>query len=313
MKGLYNQEVHEYSDMSEHLNIVSGWTRQIKNGQQPRGTDLHDHLTLIHNHNAGFTEALAWSCRDVNGKNSYELLADIIDPSCHGNVLDLACGSGVLLDYCNERFGSKLKLSGIDMNDAELILARERLAHTDTKLHRGMAQDLGFMADSTVDVILCHWALTLMDPVVPVFLSVERVLREGGVFAALVDGDPNTAPGYLEISKIIYKYVQRQYPDYGAIELGDPRIRTMEGLNELAMHTFIDPDITITPGLVSLNAAPEILARQVAGFFYASFVLSVTGHSQMIDDLENYFCARLNNGLSCFVMPINRLIVRKNK
>ena len=299
--------------MSGTFNIVSGWTHQIKNGQQPSSTDLQDHLTSVHNHNAGFTEEVAWNCRDINGKNSYELLADIIDPSCHFNVLDLACGSGVLLDHCNLRFGSKLMLSGIDMNDAELNLARDRLAHTDTKLHRGLAQDLGFMADSTVDVILCHWALTLMDPVVPVFVAVERVLREGGVFAALVDGDPNTAPGYLEINNIIYKYVQRQYPDYGAVELGDPRIRTMEGLNELAMRTFNGPDITITPGLVSLNAVPEILARQVAGFFYASFVLSVTGHSEMIDELENYFFSQLNNGLSCFVMPVNRLAVRKNK
>ena len=117
----------------------------------------------------------------------------------------------------------------------------------------------------------------------------------------------------IKINNIIYKYVQRQYPDYGTVELGDPRIRTMEGLNEIAMRTFNGPDITITPGLVSLNAVPEILALQVAGFFYASFVLSVTGHSEMIDELENYFFSQLNNGLSCFVMPVNRLAVRKNK
>ena len=299
--------------MSEHLNIVSSWTHQIKNGQQPSSTDVQKHLTSIHNHNAGFTEAVAWNSRDVNGKNSYELLADVIDPSCHCNVLDLACGSGVLLEYCNERYGAKLELSGIDMNDAELKLARERLADTDIKLHRGMAQDLSFLADSTVDVILCHWALTLMDPVVPVFVSAARVLRGGGVFAAIVDGDPNIAPDYFEINNIIYKYVQRQYPGYGAVDLGDPRIRTGEGLNELVMQTFIDPDITIIPELVSLYSTPEILARQVAGFFYASFVLSVIDHKQMIDDLEDYFSAQLNNELSCFIMPVNRLIVKKNK
>ena len=298
--------------MSEHLNIVSSWTDQIKNGQQPSSNALRDHLTSVHNNNAGFTEAVAWNCRDVNGKNTYELLAEIIDPTCHANVLDLACGSGVLLDYCNERFGSKLKLSGIDMNEAELKLARNRLACTDIELHHGMAQDLSFLVDSTVDVILCHWALTLMDPVVPVFVSVERVLGVGGVFAALVDGDPNTAPGYCEINNIIYKYVQRQYPGYGAVDLGDPRIRTVKGLDELVTHTFIDPDITIIPGLVSFNEAPRKLAQQVAGFFYASFVLPVFDHSEMINDLENFFSAQLNNGLGCFVMPVNRLIVKKN-
>ena len=157
------------------MKIKSAWTRQIEIGQQPSSSALRDHLDAVHDNNAGFTETFAWNCRDANGKNSYELLADIIDQKNHSHVLDLGCGSGVLLDLCNKRFGSKLMLSGIDMNDAELNLARERLAHTDTKLHRGMAQDLGFIADSTVDVILCHWALTLMDPVVPVFVSAEQL------------------------------------------------------------------------------------------------------------------------------------------
>ena len=50
MKELYNQKLHEYSNMSGTFNIVSGWTHQIKNGQQPSSTDLQDHLTSVHNH-----------------------------------------------------------------------------------------------------------------------------------------------------------------------------------------------------------------------------------------------------------------------
>ena len=158
--------------MSEPLNIDSVWTRQVETGQQPNEVHLRDHLTTVHDNNAGFTESIAWNCRDVNGKNSYELLADIIDLNIHANVLDLACGSGVLLDLCNQRFGTKLELSGVDMNEAELQLARERLANTDIKLSHSMAQELSFISESSLDVILCHWALTLMDPVVPVFFAV---------------------------------------------------------------------------------------------------------------------------------------------
>ena len=60
--------------MKNPLTIDSDWTRQLENGQQPSGDDLEKHLTEVHNNNAGFTESLAWKCRDVNGKNSYELL-----------------------------------------------------------------------------------------------------------------------------------------------------------------------------------------------------------------------------------------------
>ena len=293
------------------MNIVSAWTQRIENGQQPSSSDLQDHLRVVHDKNAGFTEAIAWNCRDTNGKNSYELLADIVDQKYHSNVLELACGSGVLLDLCNQRFGSGVALSGIDISDAELKLARKRLSNTDIKLHQSAAQDLDFITGSSVDVIICHWALTLMDPVLPVLDTVKRILKKSGVFAAIIDGDSETAPGYTEINNIIYQYARRKYPDYGAIELGDPRVRTAEGLKKLVSKTFIDSDVSIKPVLLSLNAAPRTLANEAAGFFYASFVLSEAEHRQMLDELEIHFSARMLNGSSCFYMPVNLLVVRQ--
>ena len=298
--------------MSEPMKIVSAWTRQIESGQHPNSADLQNHLTVVHDKNAGFTERFAWDCRDANGKNSYQLLADVIDQKCHSNVLDLGCGSGVLLDLCYQRFGPELVLSGVDMNDAELKLARQRLAHTDIKLHQSMAQNLNFVADASIDIVLCHWALTLMDPVSPVFATIKRVLKVNGIFAAIIDGDAATSPGYAEIHDIIYGYVQREYPSYGTIELGDPRVRRAGGLKELAAKTFVDSDINITPLLLGLSAAPDVLAREAAGFFYASFVLSAAGHHKMLIDLETYFATHQQGGSGCIVMPANLLIVRQN-
>ena len=292
------------------MNIVSAWTRQIKKGQQPSSVDLQDHLAVVHDKNAGFTEAVAWNCRDANGKNSYELLADIIDQKLHSNVLEFACGSGVLLDLCNQQCDRKMVFSGIDTSDAELELARKRLAHTDIKLHQSKAQNLDFITDKSVDVILCHWALTLMDPVFPVLTTARRILKESGVFAAIIDGDSETAPGYLEIHNIIYQQVQRKYPDYGVIELGDKRVRTAQGLKKIMSKAFVDSIISIKPLLFRLNGTPEILAREAASFFYASFVLSVSEHRHMIYELENHFSANMQNGDSYFFMPANLLVVR---
>ncbi len=291
--------------------INSVWTRQLENGQKPSSSDLLEHINAVHKSNAGFTETVAWNCRDVNGKNSYELLADIINEKNHHNVLDLACGSGVLLDLCNKRFGNKVELSGIDISEAELKLARKRLINTDIKLHQSMAQDLNFIADKSLDVILCHWALTLMDPVAPVFNTVNRVLKKNGFFAAIVDGDSNIAPGYLNVHNIIYQFVQHEYPNYGFIELGDPRVRTIAGLHELSKSTSKEFDINISSQLLSFSSAPDTLAREVAGFFYASFVLSSAGHIRMLTELESYFSSQLKNGVSCFVMPVNLLVIKK--
>jgi ubiquinone/menaquinone biosynthesis C-methylase UbiE len=292
------------------MKIKSAWTQQIESGQKPSSSALRDHLDAVHDNNAGFTEVFAWNCRDVNGKNSYELLADIVDQKYHSHVLDLGCGSGVLLDLCNQRFGAELVLSGVDMNGSELKLARKRLAHTDTKLYQGAAQNLDYLANSSFDVIFCHWALTLMDPVVEVLATTKRLLKERGIFAAIIDGDPKTAPGYLEVHDIIYKHVQSKYPDYGVFELGDPRVRTAEGLQKLTAETFEDFDINITPITLSFNAVPSVLAREAAGFFYASFVLSPTDFDQMLTDLEKYFITKKQDGISCFTMPVNLLVVR---
>jgi SAM-dependent methyltransferase len=302
----------DYINKSKSKNITSKWIDQVETGQQPDGNELMDHLNDIHDKNAGFTENIAWNSRDIDGKNSYELLADVIDQKHHSKILDLACGSGVLLDLCDKRFNKSLNLSGVDINSAELNLARERLCHTNIKLYESMAQNLNFFSDTSVDVILCHWALTLMDPVIPVFSAVNRLLIKGGVFAAITDGDVNNSSSYHEIHNIIYECVQQELPNYGKIEIGDPRVRTVDGLNELVTKTFIDPKITITPHLLSFYASPNILAQEVAGFFYASFVLSPKGKSKMLVKLEKFFSEQTNNGDSCFKMPINRLIVRQN-
>ena len=297
--------------MNELTNVASAWTRRVKNGQQPNSDDLLDHLANIHKSNAGFTESLAWNCRDAHGKNSYEILADMIDHRHHTNVLDLACGSGVLLDLCNQKFGNKLSYLGVDISDAELELARKRLAKTETKLTRCMAQNLQFIADYSINIILCHWALTLMDPVVPVLETAKRVLKADGVFTAIIDGDANNSSNYMDVNDIIYGYTQQRYPDYGAIELGDPHIRTTRKLRELAEEIFWESEITIISNILSYTAPPDLLARETAGFFYASFVLSVTERQEMLNELENYFFTNMKNGKSYFSMPINQLVIRK--
>ena len=101
-------------------NIESSWTQSLLRGEQPSAADLRDHLMTVHRHYPGFTESCGLRCQDKQGRNSYEFLADIVDPSQHRRVLDLACGSGVLLEICNRRFGESVALHGLDMSIEEL-------------------------------------------------------------------------------------------------------------------------------------------------------------------------------------------------
>ena len=284
---------------------------KIDSGENPNSQDLLDHLHTIHNRHAGFTEKIATSCCDSNGKNSYELLIDTIDANSHIDILDLACGSGVLLEYCNKRFPFNVKLSGVDMNDNELKLARTRLYDQDVDFYNAKAQKLNFIKDASKDVIFCHWALTLMDPLVPVLKTIKRILKNQGIFSAIVDGDLHSATGYLEIHNIIYKFVQKIFPNYGLLELGDPRVRSLKTLDELVKKIFYDCEINITPHVLSFKQTPEVLAKEVSGFFYASLVLSSKHYEILVSHLSDYFDKTSVDGFSEFNLPVNRLVVKK--
>ena len=295
----------------KNKSIESSWIKKINFGKNPNSQDLLDHINTIHSHYAGFTERIATSCCDLNGKNSYELLLDTINSNIHRDILDLACGSGVLLEYCNKYFNSNLKLCGIDMNVNELKLAQTRLLNKDINFYNAKAQHLNFIEDSSKDVIFCHWALTLMDPVIPVLKTVKRILRNQGIFSAIVDGDPNSSSGYLEIHNIIYKFVQKEIPNYGLLELGDPRVRSEKSLNNLVKKIFNDCEIKITSHSLTFKQTPNVLAKEVAGFFYASLVLSSKHYDVLVSKLSDYFNKISIDGLSCFSLPVNRLVVKQ--
>jgi ubiquinone/menaquinone biosynthesis C-methylase UbiE len=296
--------------MQEVTQVDTPWARCVQRCERPSQAELREHLLEVHRQHPGFTEACAANCRDASGRNSYEWLAEVVDPAEHRILLDLACGSGVLTALCHERFGGQIALIGVDMSADELALARRRVPDPAVALHQGMAQDLGFIADHSIDVVVCHWALTLMDPIEPVLAEVRRVLRPNGILAAITDGELSTAPGYDELHQLIYGWVQREYPGYDEIELGDQRVRTTAALTELVANSLPGADIRVEAAVVAQHGAPDALALEAAGFFYAAFLLSQPSRTRMLREIAGLFAREGRDGLGRFSMPINRLIVR---
>ena len=292
--------------------LNSIWTKSLARNLHPNGNALVDHLKTIHQENTGFTEACASSCRDEAGRNSYEWLSEVVPDNASLSVLDLACGSGPLLKILFDR-NKNLNLKGIDMCPEELVLAKTRLKNSRVNLIESKAQNLTAINDNSIDIVLCHWALTLMDPIVPVLDEVKRVLTSEGQFAALVDGPMNAASGYAEVHDLIYSYVQEEIPSYGAIDLGDPRIRGTESLSNLAHKAFPEANVTIETNVVSMEGPVTKVAEIAAGFFYAAFVLRPDKRKLMITSLSNLLAVSKDSTdgerQGRFSMPISRLLV----
>ena len=300
-------------NINDHNSLNSVWTDSIANNKKPDSKALLAHLKTVHKHHTGFTEKCATNCRDRSGLNSYEWLAEIV-PDINGTrVLDLACGSGPLLKILYDR-NINLKLIGIDVSPEELALARARISDCSVNLFQSKAQNMKAINDDSLDVVLCHWALTLMDPIIPVLIEVRRVLCSGGQFAALVNGPMNAAPGYSDVHDLIYKYVQDKLPNYGEIELGDPRIRNNDSLNNLLSEVFPDATVKIDTKVVTMEGPIDEVTRTAAGFFYASFVLPPKAHSSMLSKLSSLITTSKNRGIfknqGRFAMPISRLVIK---
>ena len=295
--------------------LNSIWTDSLARNLHPDGNALVNHLRTVHQEHTGFTEACASSCRDEAGRNSYEWLAELVPDNESLRVLDLACGSGPLLKILFDR-NRNLNLKGIDMCPEELALAKTRLINSGINLIESKAQNLKAINDNSIDIVLCHWALTLMDPIVPVLDEVRRVLTSEGRFAALVDGPMNSAPGYTEVHDLIYSYVKEEIPSYGEIDLGDPRIRGSESLSNLAHKAFPDANVTIETNVVSMKGPVTQVAEIAAGFFYAAFVLKPENRRSMVTSLSNLLVISKESTdaerQGRFSMPISRLLVVPN-
>ena len=302
-------------NVNARTGLNSIWTDSIANNQQPDNKALLAHLKTVHQNNAGFTEKCASSCRDKAGRNSYEWLAEIV-PDVDGiRVLDLACGSGPLLKILYDR-NKNFKLKGVDISPEELELAKARLPKDSVNLFELKAQNLTAIDDNSIDVVLCHWALTLMNPITPVLNEIRRVLSTGGKFAALVNGPMDAAPGYNDVYNLIYEYVQAKLPRYGEIDLGDPRIRSTDSLKHLLSETFPDAKIDIETSVVSMEGPVAKVAATTAGFFYASFILPPDTLEKMLSKLSSLLMiskqGRDLEKQGRFSMPINRLVIKNN-
>ena len=301
-------------DLNNQKGLNSIWTENLARNQRPDSNALVHHLRTVHQENTGFTELCASSCRDESGRNSYEWLAEIVPDDENLSILDLACGSGPLLKILVDR-NKNFNLKGVDMCPEELALAKKRLINSGASLIESKAQNLTVINDNSIDILLCHWALTLMDPIVPVLNEVKRVLTPKGCFAALVDGPMNIAPGYKEVHDLIYSYVQEEIPSYGEIDLGDPRIRGTESLTDLANKTFPDANVTIKTNVVSMEGPIIEVADIAAGFFYAAFVLKSEKRKSMIKSLSRILTTSKDSTgtekQGRFSMPISRLVVEQ--
>lgn len=150
-----------------------------------RGVDWDRYLETFHAERAGVVEdVLSRTLGDAH--NPYRWLARAVSVNA-GTVLDLASGSGPV---ARELSRPGRLVIGLDRSAAELALAAGRGSGP---LLRADGRRLP-VRDASIDVVTSALGLVVLRPMVEVIAEIARVLRPGGVLAAIAPALRPLAP-----------------------------------------------------------------------------------------------------------------------
>ena len=113
-------------------------------------------------------------------------------------VVDIACGTGLNFPLIEEAIGPGGRIVGVDLTDAMLTRARDRVeanSWSNVSLVQADASDFGFPAE--VDAILSTYALTQVPECGQVIAHGAAALSGGGRWVVLDLKIPDSTPGWL--------------------------------------------------------------------------------------------------------------------
>ena len=125
--------------------------------------------------------------------------AEAAELSSGDRVLDVACGTGVVTRQCADLVGAQGSVTGLDLNDAMLAVARRVRPEIDWR--QGDAEALPF-DDAAFDAVTCQFGLMFMPDRPKALSEMWRVLAPGGRLAVAVFGSTDDNPPYRILADI---------------------------------------------------------------------------------------------------------------
>ena len=201
--------------------------------------DWPGYLATFHRERAGIAEAVL--SRAMAGDHSpYRWLARAVSADAR-LVVDVACGSGPM---SRELARPGRTVVGLDLSPEELALAKQRGPGPWLRAD-GLTLPL---ADGSIDAVTSSLGLVVMRPLERVLAEAHRVLRPGGVLAAIAPALRPLAPADLRVLMRINTRLRTKPQFPGAVELvGFARsleaagLRQVEDARERYCFTVRDP------------------------------------------------------------------------
>lgn len=150
-----------------------------------------------------------------------ERLLDEADIKPGDRILDVACGTGVVVRTAMKRTGSNSSsVTGLDPNPGMLAVAESMATGPEWK--EGIAEELPF-DDESFDVVVSQFGLMFFQDRAAALREMERVLAPGGRLAVTVFDSLDNNPGYSAMTEVFAKVAGEEVAQAlrGPFSLGD--------------------------------------------------------------------------------------------
>ena len=219
---------------NRNSNLMDDILKKILNGEELIPEEWSEFLLNYHKLNTGSTYEIFKNFKSQSGYNSYELISNEIEvtKTKRVEILDIACGNGIISQYCLEKNLSNIKYIGIDISKHQIELARTKYCKENIEFKIEDSGDMSFN-NSQFDYVVCHLAFMLLNPVDKTISQIERVLKANGFFIAIVNSR-KTKDGLLKSILIkVSQFIKSKYPDFGIKNGGNIKTYDKEGLEFL--------------------------------------------------------------------------------
>jgi SAM-dependent methyltransferase len=125
-------------------------------------------------------------------------------------VLDVACGTGIVARTAADRAGDRGRVTGLDLNDAMLTVARR--VRPDLDWRQGDAASLPF-PERSFDVVLCQSGLMFLPDVAGAVREMARVVADGGTVGAQVWSSLDRQTGIRPLAEAVARHAGRDSVD----------------------------------------------------------------------------------------------------
>lgn len=152
-----------------------------------------------------------------------EQMVDLVAPQPSSHILDLACGSGLIVRHLLGRLDDSGRIHGVDLDAAMLRYAATTVTDERITWHESDAADLPFETGS-MDRVTCHQGLQFFPDRLAALAEVRRVLEPGGQLTVATWGPVDDNPWPAALSSAVGRLLDEDAGAGMAIvcALGDP-------------------------------------------------------------------------------------------